>query len=124
MARFSYNNSLMSRYVAACVAPLVLGVSGCGGKDCAGIGLTRTTPSEVTIAVSQSVTLQYQEGGYCFGEAPTEADYRPAPTHWTTGDTVVVALDSITGMVTGRRSGDARVSPTNALALSVLVHVR
>ena len=83
-----------------------------------------TFPLEVTIAVDQTVTVQYQEAGYCFGGAPTENDYRPVATHWTTADSLIITVDSLIGTITGRAVGEARVSPTNAPALSVAIHVR
>jgi hypothetical protein len=103
---------------------LLFGLTGCGEKVCAGLPLSRITPAETTIAVGQRLTPRYQEGGYCSGDVPTEADYRNVPTHWVTKDTGVVAVDSLTGTVTGRAPGDARLSPNANPFMSLLLHVR
>ena len=71
---------------------LLFGLTGCGEKVCAGLPLSRITPAETTIAVGQGLTPRYQEGGYCSGDVPTEADYRIVPTRWVTKDTGVVAV--------------------------------
>jgi len=115
----------MSRASTTCLALAVVpALYGCATGDCAGLADTRALPNEVTIAVGQTVTVQYQEAGYCFGGAPTENDYRPVATHWTTADSLIITVDSLTGTITGRAVGEARVSPTNAPALSVAIHVR
>jgi hypothetical protein len=103
---------------------LLLGLAGCGDKVCAGLPLARIAPAEVTIAVGQTLTPRYQDGGYCAGNGPTEADYRTVLTHWTTNDTAVVSLDSLTGTVTGRAPGDARVAPVANPNLSLSIHDR
>jgi hypothetical protein len=91
---------------------------------CAGLPAARVLPHDSTIAVGQALTVRLESGGYCAGQSPTAATYQPVAAHWTTLDTVIVSLDSLTGVVTGRRSGDAHVTPTVQLGGIVTVHVR
>lgn len=94
----------------------------CGRPFCGGTGLGRVTPAESTIAIGQQVTAQYQEGDSCL---PTDAQYHNVATRWTTVDTLIVRLDSLTGVVVGLRAGDARVyGRTAAGPLPIVVHVR
>ena len=105
---------------------LLLGGCRTGDVVCAGIGLVRTVPADVTISVGQSVTLRYQEGGYCAAE-PSESDYTDMEVSaWSTVDTTVVQVDSLSGRVTGRMSGDAHVTgrPRFGGFASAVVHVR
>jgi hypothetical protein len=103
---------------SSCLSLLVL--TGCG---CAGVGLDRVRPTDAIIAVGQTITLEYQTGGYCHGSSPTESDYVTVPTHWTTKDTLIVALDTLTGRVSGRAIGDANVTMATRGYL-VAIHVR
>jgi hypothetical protein len=103
------------------VIPVV--VSGCGA--CAGVGLARLRITEKTIAVGQSFVAVYEEGGSC----DRVFEPRPGLTRWTTTDTTIVRVDSVSGRVTGLRVGDARVTPTAYFYISegptnVVVHVR
>jgi hypothetical protein len=107
-----------------CTVLLLFGLTACGEKDCADLPLSRVTPAETTIAVGQAVTPRYQAGGHCLSDVPTEADYRNVVTQWATKDAEVVALDSLTGTVTGRASGDARLWPTVNPYMFLLLHVR
>jgi hypothetical protein len=106
--------------VAIAIGSLVASASGCG--DCAGVGLTRLSETERTIAVGQSFVVTYDEGGSC------NKIFAPAPTQprWSSSDTSVVQVDSVTGQVTGKRIGNASVVPNtfDVPSLSVLVHVR
>ena len=102
---------------------ITVSVSGCG--DCAGVGLGRLAITERTIAVGQSFVAVYEEGGSC----DNVFEPRPDMTGWTTADTAIVSVDSVSGRVTGLRVGDARVAPTAYYSIttgpaSVLVHVR
>lgn len=104
---------------------LLLAMAGCETKVCAGLpGDARTVPTEATIAVGEALTLRVEQSGYCAGQSPSEAIYSPAPTHWTTADTAVVSLDTLTGTVIGRRPGDAHVIPVVQFGLAVTIHVR
>ena len=100
---------------------LLLSVSGCG--DCAGVELFRLGMTERTIAVGQSFFATYEEGGSC------SDSFEPVPdrVHWSTAETTIVDVDSLTGRVTGRHVGDALVVPSVGVTtgpLSLLVHVR
>ena len=100
---------------------LLLSVSGCG--DCAGVGLSRLGVTERTIAVGESFVVTYEEGGSCSGT------FEPVPdrVRWSTAETNVVDVDSLTGRVTGKQFGDALVVPSAGVTtgpISVLVHVR
>lgn len=106
--------------VAFSIGSLLASASGCG--DCAGVGLNRLSETERTIAVGQSFVVTYEEGGSCskiFTPVPGQA-------HWTSSDSTIVRVDSVTGQVTGKRIGDATVVPNtfDATPLSLLVHVR
>ena len=102
-------------------ASLPVAVSGCG--DCAGVGLSRLHDTERTIAVGESFVAIYEEGGSCSNAfAPVSGIAR-----WSTAETTIIDVDSITGRVTGKRVGDALVSPGGAVTTgpwTILVHVR
>jgi len=95
------------------------------GCECGEGTLTRLGETERTIAVGQSFIATYETGGsYC-----NAGSFAPAAdvTHWVTRDTATIALDSLTGQITGRRIGDAHVTPTSPATLgppTLLVHVR
>ena len=57
-----------------CAWTSALLVVGCD-KNCAGLGVTRILPVDTTIAVGRTFTATFQDGGYCYGAAITEADY-------------------------------------------------
>jgi uncharacterized protein YjdB len=95
---------------------------GCN-SNCAGVGFERVLPETSTIAVGQQLHPEYQTGDGCVGNI-SGADYHNTPTRWSTTDTAVVSVDSLTGLITGRRVGDARVSAHSAAGLALLVHVR
>ena len=100
---------------------LLLAVSGCG--DCAGVQLSRLGVTERTIAVGESFVATYEEGGSCSGS------FEPVPdrVRWSTAETTIVDVDSLTGRVTGKHVGDALVVPSFGVTtgpLSLLVHVR
>jgi len=100
--------------------------------DCAGIGLTEIRPGpERTISVGASFVLEYWTGGSCGTDASRHLD-RNNDVRWWTPDTLVIRVDSASGLVRGLRIGDAlvwvgrpgeRVGPTNNIG-EVLVHVR
>src|SRR5262249_37240761 len=105
--------------VALSVAPLA---SSCG--DCAGVGLSRLRETERTIAVGASFTAIYEEGGSC---SNTFAPAPPGIVRWTTSETSIIDVDSLSGRVTGKRVGDALVGiggPVTTGPWSILVHVR
>src|SRR3954468_8151795 len=94
-----------------CAWTSALGAASCGDTVCAGIGLTRILPVDTTIAVGQAFTATYQEGGYCYGEAITEADYgTKQASGWLSLNPAVASVDSVTGVVTARAAGDAKIS--------------
>ena len=104
------------------ISPLMLSM-GCN-NNCAGVGLARVLPETATIAVGQQFLPEYQEGDSCRGGNISDADYHATPSRWSTQDTTVVRVDSLTGLITGRRVGDARVSVHSAAGLALLVRVR
>jgi hypothetical protein len=81
--------------------------TGCG---CADVALNQVTPNQQTLRVGESVTLTYETGGACMvNNRATDVDLHSVPTVWHTADTLVVAVDSLTGRVTGRAPGAAWV---------------
>ena len=104
---------------AFAICALLASASSCGG--CAGVGLSRLSETERTIAVGQSFVVTYEEGDSCTNIfAPGGGQVR-----WRSSDTTIVVVDSATGRVTGKRIGDATVVPnTHTGPLSLLVHVR
>ena len=106
--------------LAFAIGSLLASASGCG--SCAGVGLTRLSETVRTIAVGQSFVVTYEEGDSCTNTfAPSRGRVR-----WSSTDSTIVQVESVTGQVTGKRIGDATVMPsTNDFApLSLLVHVR
>ena len=101
--------------LVAAIAPVKLN-RGCE-NNCAGIGLARVLPETATISVGQQFLPEYQTGGGCVGGSISGADYHTTPTRWNTPDTAVVGVDSLTGMITGRRAGDAAYRHTLPLGL-------
>ena len=98
-------------------------MASCNSGDCAGVGLSRLGVTDKTIAVGQSFVAVYEEGGSC----DNVFEPRPERSRWTTADTTIVSVDSVSGRITGLRVGDARVTPTAYIfrgPTSVLVHVR
>ena len=105
---------------AFAIGSLLASASGCG--DCAGVGLTRLSETERTIAVGQSFVVTYEEGGSCSKIfAPARGRVR-----WRSSDSTIAQVDSATGQVTAKRIGDATVVPNtfDSVPLSLLVHVR
>jgi hypothetical protein len=105
--------------------PLVAVLTGASPQacGCAGVGLSRLRPTEPTIHVGESFVATYEEGGSC------DNVFTPVPNRvtWTSAETTVVVVESLTGRVTGKRLGDALVVPLfegNAGPLSIYVHVR
>lgn len=82
---------------------LPLLVSSCG--DCAGAGRSRLAETARSISVGESFLATYEDGGSC-----TEI-FSPTSTQWFTADTAIVELDTLSGLVRGKRVGDARVVP-------------
>jgi hypothetical protein len=98
-----------------------LSLQACG--DCAGVGLSRLAPTELTIHVGEAFVATYEEGGSCsntFGPVANRVT-------WASAETTIVVVDSLTGRVTGKRVGDALVVPSSGVTTgpqSILVHVR
>ena len=105
--------------VAFAIGAVLALAASCG--DCVGVGLSRLSETERTIAVGQSFVVTYQEGSSCSNTfAPVSGRAR-----WRSSDTTIAVVDSATGRVTGKRIGDATVDPgTNDPPLSLVVHVR
>jgi hypothetical protein len=103
---------------------LVLTCASCG-RDCAGVGVIRVLPTETTIRVGERFTAVYEEGGACDAYNPDDCKCHQVARHWSTADTLVIRLDTLSGEVTGRGVGNANVTTTSpAGPISVLVHVR
>lgn len=123
MATFiSRMKSSVTRSTIATIAVLACAsVQACG--DCAGVGLSRLSPTEKTIQVGESFVATYELGGSCSnGFAPSKTGVR-----WSSAEVAIVAVDSLTGQVTGKHYGDALVVPNQGVttgAQSILVHVR
>jgi hypothetical protein len=106
---------------ALCAAAVTFGVQACG--DCAGVGLSRLSPTEQTIHVGDTFVATYEEGGSCH---ETFAPISNRVT-WSSAETRIVAVDSLSGRVTGKQVGDALVVPSAGVTTgpqSILVHVR
>ena len=100
----------------------------CG--DCAGVGLVEIRPGSVrTINVGASFTAEYWVGGTCGGGSGAHLDRQDM--RWWTIDTLVVQVDSASGLVHAIGPGDAHVwirypgSPAEERARigQMLVHV-
>src|SRR6476620_11625952 len=110
----------MTRMKHLCGLAAVAGVVGCG---CSDVALNRITPEEQTIHVGQSTTLTYATGGGCrSGNGFTDVSLHDSPTVWHTRDTLVIALDTLSGRVIGLTAGDAQVFSGGGS--SAIVHVR
>jgi hypothetical protein len=105
-----------------CAWTSVLLVVGCD-KNCAGLGATRILPVDTTIAVGRTFTATFQDGGYCYGEAITEARYETKKVSgWISLNPAVATVDSVTGVVTTLAAGDATIS--TLFGGQTTVHVR
>jgi hypothetical protein len=107
--------------VAGC-AGAIASMTACG--DCAGVGLSRIAVTEETIAVGASFVAAYEEGGSCSNDVWSPS---PQSVRWTSAETAIVEVDSVTGRVTGKRVGDALVVPNLDVSTgprSILIHVR
>ena len=111
----------MRAMLTAVVAAAALG--GCSTK-CTGVGLVRIVPLEATILVGQTTSAELQEGSSCGGPAAVDASYRTVHATWSTPDSGVVTIDTLTGKVTARAVGDARVHPQYGEMFTFMVHVR
>ena len=124
MATSSYcqRSFARSRTLLAFIGSLM---AGCHG-DCAGVGLARLGITERTIAVGESFVATYELGGSCSNFEPV-ADPTSIGLRWASAETAIVAVDSLTGRVTGKQIGDALVVPSQSVTtgpMSLLVHVR
>jgi hypothetical protein len=123
MGPLAFDNNTMQIRRIALGGALVLIVAGCSSDKCAGLSLSRLGESERTIGVGESFFAVYEEGGSCSSVFEPVSDR----TRWTTAESTIVAVDSVTGQVTGLRFGDALVVPTTGVSAgpwSLLVHVR
>jgi hypothetical protein len=103
--------TVLRRFSIACASASAFAIIACGDTVCAGIGLTRILPVDTTVAVGTTFVATYQEGGYCFGESITEADYGTKKVSgWMSLNPTVATVDSLTGVVTAVAVGDARIS--------------
>lgn len=88
------------------------------------IVLATITPLPPPLAVGDTVRLHatFNAGPPCIPANATQADLR-----WVTGDTAVVALDSLTGLVRARKPGGAiitvRLSGQTAGLAAIEIHV-
>jgi hypothetical protein len=91
-----------------------LGATGCG--NCLGLA-EKVSPAEVTLRVSESITLHRERGGTC------GYPVSPVATSWFTSDTLIVQLDTVSGVVTGRSPGTAHVTARDA-GIDAVIHVQ
>ncbi len=128
--------SYMSTRGAACALPIrrwrghgpilvaAMLLTGCG---CKAVLITGIRPgADVTIPVNGNTRLEFLQGGAC-GDGPQPIDMR-----FTSTDSTIAAVDSVSGNVWGKRVGDVAIWITypgqsrsaTAYASRVLVHVR
>ena len=95
----------------AVLAAIGIGLAACGNHVCADVGgTTFVTPSDTTIPIGGIATMKsLARAGYCVGDGPPPAPQLRA-TRWHSSDTIVVALDSMTGRVVGRAVGNAMIA--------------
>jgi len=120
---------MKSVLIAVVLGALSIAATGCG--DCAGVGLTEIRPGiEQTISVGATLTLEYWDGGSCGSDESRHLDRQDV--RWWTIDTLVIRVDSVSGVVQAVGRGDALVWigwPGMAVGPSihlgeVFVHVR
>ena len=80
----------------------------------------RVIPGDTTVHSGQSFTLVLQATIPCARGNPVTI----VPSRWTTPDTGVISLDTLTGLVTARAIGDAHVFSEQTLGPPAAVHVR
>jgi hypothetical protein len=91
---------------ALIVSSLVaLSATACG--DCFTL-IVRINPPATTIRVGQSFNLRHEDSVGC------GSPLSPGVTSWHTVDTLVVRLDTLSGMVMGRSPGTAHVAARNS----------
>jgi hypothetical protein len=66
--------------------------------------IVRINPPATSIRVGQTTTLHHDDGLAC------RSPLSPSVTSWHTVDTLIVRLDTMSGMVTGRSPGTAHVA--------------
>lgn len=97
----------------------------CADPVCvAGAAAIRTVPADTTISPGESFTLRFEVGTPCASPGRWDT-WDTVSVDWTTGDTNVVRLDTLSGLVTGLATGDARVSASAPESpFYATVHVR
>jgi hypothetical protein len=127
--RDSFARSAGSSSLGAAAGVLALFASACG--DCAGLGIAEIRPgNERTLSVGANFTAEYWTGGTCAGSGDRHIER--ADVRWWTGDTLVVRVDSLSGLVRAVGPGDGRVlfrSPgapagPESFINQIVVHVR
>ena len=120
-ARVETMNSLV---LAGVVLSGTMSVAACG---CRPVLATQVLPGrDVTLRPGDALTIEYAEGGAC-GESPSHPAVR-----FTSSDSLVARVDSLTGRLSAMRAGEASVwlnyagLPRTATShtAEVLVHVR
>ncbi|HEY5085741.1 MAG TPA: hypothetical protein VII66_00145 [Gemmatimonadaceae bacterium] len=109
-------------------------VTACGRDSaCADVGLARLSVTDTTIVVGQSFVVGIENGGGCVNIPNSDSFGPPSPPspnitgYWSTLDTAIVSVDSVSGQVIGKRIGDAIVKPTVGVTTgshTLAVHVR
>lgn len=100
-------------------------IAGCG--RCALVSSAEVRPgNELTLRVGESATAEYWITGRC-GNPPTSPT--AVALRWATVDTLVVRVDSLSGIIRALLAGDAYVwgrypdDPTTIRRADLLVHV-
>lgn len=88
----------------------------------AGSPAMRTVPADTTVSPGQSFTLLFEVGTPCASPGRWDT-WDTLSVHWATSDTNIVQLDTSTGLVTARATGDASVFTPNSFGHAT-VHVR
>jgi hypothetical protein len=101
------------RMKAASILLCTVSLTGTACGNCTVLA-ERVAPSSTTIRVGQRVTLRRERGGTC------GYPVSPVMTSWYTSDTLVVSLDTTSGVVIGRSPGTARVTAGDSGIESVI----
>ena len=111
----------MTRLVRAIALPFILGtVAGCDALmpgDCINLVEYRVTPPTRGIRVGESYTAALEvRGNVCSGKFSIVSNAR-----WQSADTTVASVDSLSGRITGRRTGVTQIRASEGMIATVPV---